>query len=212
MTDHQDDLYLISPSDYLVMWLKDTMEMISRRPMSGLKHSSTCSDPLMSEIDQRRFLSDLEEKVSSSTKASFVINDAYMSALRDTIRLCNATHVRFYSDGDSVKVVVFDLRKYVDAIGLPLSKNRSVYEKIIKGTNHVPKFSFSMRVETFLKLAENGSDIEILQNGLGIFVGLEENLECFVRDQKIREPLIKFTNEKLDREIVFLPRQKIVRT
>lgn len=212
LKERSDDLYIVTPDHYLMVWLRANDEMIYRRPMGNHRTSSNCSDKSMSQTQIDRFIQDFNEETQSKVVARFMLNDVYMSALCDTIRLCNATHVRFHSDGDSVTVTVFDLRKYVDAIGIPLSKNRPIHEKVITGSHDVSKFSFSMRVETFLQLAENGSDIEILENGLGVFVGLEENLECFVRDQKIREPLIRFTNEKLDREIVFLSRQKTVQT
>lgn len=166
----------------------------------------------MSRSDQLKFISVLEREITAPITVCFTINDLYMSALRDTIKVSSATHVRFYSEGDAVKVIVFDLRKFVDVIGLPLSKNRHVYEKSIRGTEGVPVFSFSMRTETFLQLPVDGSDVEILENGLGVFVGLEENLECFVRDQGIREPLIRFANERLDREIVFLSHQRTIQT
>jgi len=207
-----DDLYVVTPDRYLMVWLNECDEMIYRRPMGGHRIDSNCSDKSMSELQISQFIDSFKKQINSKIVANFVLNDIYMSALKDTIRLCNATHVRFFSDGDAVSVVVFDLRKYVDVIGLPLSMDRQVYEKQIKGTYDIPKFSYSMRVDTFLQLPEDGSDVEILANGLGVFVGLEENLECFIRDQGIREPLIRFTNEKLGREIVFLSRQKIVQT
>lgn len=207
-----DDLYIVTPDRYLMVWLSRYDEMIYRRPMGEYCISSCCSDQSMTQVQIDRFLADFRKQTNERIVASFILDDIYTSALRDTIKICNATHLRFYSDGDSVSVVVFDLRKYVDVVGAPLSKNRPVYERSISDTYEVPNFSFSMRVETFLQLPEQGSDVEILENGLGIFVGLEENLECFVRDQGIREPLIRFTNEKLGREIVFLSHQRTIQT
>lgn len=207
-----DDLYIVTPDRYLMVWLKEFDEMIYRRPMGNHRIGSNCSDSSMSQSQIDKFVSDFKKQIGSKILANFVLNDVYMSALKCVIKNSDSTHVRFYSDGDAVTVVVFDLRKYIDVVGLPLSKNRHVYEKSIKGTKNVSKFSLSMRVETFLQLPEDGSDVEILENGLGVFVGLEENLECFVRDQRIREPLIRFTNERLDREIVFLSHQRTIQT
>lgn len=210
--ERDDDLYIVTPDQYLMVWMKDCDEMIYRRPMNGHRISKNCSDPAMNQSQITKFIDDFKSTLDSENVAGFQLDSIYTSAIRDTIKISTATHVRFYSEGDVVKVIVFDLRKYVDVIGLPLSKNRCVYEKSIRGTQNVPVFSFSMRAETFLQLPVDGSDVEILRNGLGVFVGLEENLECFVRDQGIREPLIRFTNERLDREIVFLSHQRTIQT
>ena len=71
-------------------------------------------------------------------------------------------------------------------------------------------YKFRARVDTekyllsLLKLPDNNYDVEILDNGLINFINLDSEIEFFLREQEIQEPIIKFINEKFDQETVFL--------
>ena len=45
---------------------------------------------------------------------------------------------------------------------------------------------------------------QVLDNGLINFINLDSEIEFFLREQEIQEPIIKFINEKFDQETVFL--------
>ena len=77
-------------------------------------------------------------------------------------------------------------------------------KSIIKNSYFSGDINFTLDARTFLKLPDNNYDVEILDNGLINFINLDSEIEFFLREQEIQEPIIKFINEKFDQETVFL--------
>lgn len=160
---------------------------------------------------QVQYLNDLIDRFHEEANVlpieQFLLKSTYISAIQDTIKIYNATHIRFYSEQNQIKVAIFDYRKFVNEVTPLIDKNIAIAELIISDVESFSDFTISIKSASFLKLPVENFDIEVLSNGLCGFTSLDTDFEFYFRDQEIQEPVIKFLNEKhnLDISLLFLP-------
>jgi CRISPR/Cas system CSM-associated protein Csm3 (group 7 of RAMP superfamily) len=143
-------------------------------------------------------------KIKSVPTESFNLDKKYVEAIGDTINTTDSTHIRFFTEDSNLKVSVFNYRQFISRISIRENSTPFISESIIKNSYFSGEINFTLDARTFLKLPDNNYDVEILENGLINFINLESEIEFFLREQEIQEPITKFINEKSEREIVFL--------
>ena len=143
-------------------------------------------------------------KIKSTPSESFNLDKKYVEAIGDTITTTDSTHIRFFTEDSNLKVSVFNYRQFISRISIRENSNPFISESIIKNSYFSGDINFTLDARTFLKLPDNNYDVEILDNGLINFINLDSEIEFFLREQEIQEPIIKFINEKFDQETVFL--------
>jgi CRISPR/Cas system CSM-associated protein Csm3 (group 7 of RAMP superfamily) len=143
-------------------------------------------------------------KIKSIPTESFNLDKKYVEAIGDTINTTDSTHIRFFTENTNLKVTVFNYRQFISKISIRENQTPFISESIIKNSYFSGEINFTLDARTFLKLPDNNYNVEILENGLINFINLESEIEFFLREQEIQEPITKFINEKSEREIVFL--------
>lgn len=196
------DLYIfddISNDDYIIKTKFNASTQNHRLYSQNFgTESSTRVNNLVRSIRNQVHQSNIEE---------FELSASQIQALKDTTSLIQGTHLRFFSDLGKLKVTVFNYRQYVHDTN-PISEQHMFISELTVNNQLVKNVDFSIRSSTFAKLIPSDYQVECGDNNIVSFVSLDEDFEFLIRDQLIQEPLIKFTNEQLGKEIVLLLQPK----
>ena len=164
----------------------------------------------VTETDVMNLYNKVMTKMKSTPSESFNLDKKYVEAIGDTINTTDSTHIRFFTEDSNLKVSIFNYRQFISKISIRENSTPFISESIIKNSYISGEINFTLDTRTFLKLPDNNYGVEVLENRLINFINLDSEMEFFIRDQEIQEPLTKFTNEKLGLETVFLFQPKIV--
>ena len=143
-------------------------------------------------------------KIKSIPTESFNLDKKYVEAIGDTINTTDSTHIRFFTEDSDLKVSVFNYRQFISRISIRENLTPFISESIIKNSYFSGDINFTLDARTFLKLPDGNYDVEVLENRLINFINLDSEIEFFLREQEIQEPITKFINEKFEQETVFL--------
>tara|TARA_A100001015_G_C15028036_1_gene731570 strand:- start:2103 stop:2786 length:684 start_codon:yes stop_codon:yes gene_type:complete len=163
-------------------------------------------DHLVSKVDL------LIDQVAVDT---FFLETSYVNVIKQIIKKKNATHLRFFSDNEFIRVNVFDYRKFSSDIFSIKEQNLSI------ATLQIPDkpnkdFSFTISSNSFNKVVNSDYEVEVLENKRIKFISLvnTHNYNFYFRDQEFKEPIINFNHEKLNKEVSLLyqPSKKILNT
>jgi len=153
--------------------------------------------------DQSAIIFGNEENDDLVTKSLFRLR-IKKSVIQDTIKLSDATHIRFYSDKNRIKISIFNYRKFINDVTPLIDDNFAISELTLNEFIVSSDFTFTIKATSFLKIPEHTYEVEFLRNGIIGFTSLDADIEFFFRDQEIQEPIINFVNEKLGKEISLL--------
>lgn len=128
----------------------------------------------------------------------FKFNRTYLEAIQDTIRLIDATHVRFFSMNERIYIRVFNLPKLICESSFT---DGAYYETWFAGDSSLNDFTFTLNSSSFLKLKKTDYEVNILENGIIDFVALDFDGQFFFRNQDIFEPITEFKHETLNTNI-----------
>ena len=112
-----------------------------------------------------------------------------------------------FQNNNKLNVTVFNYRQYVHDTN-PISEQHMFISELVVNDQLVTDVDFTIRSSTFLKIPSTDHQVEYFENNVISFLSLDDDLEFFIKDQMIQEPVIKFTNEQLGREIVLLLQPK----
>ncbi len=204
------DYFLVSPfGSVLIFGKKDRHEDLVIRSNHNLNQNHFILFDLNGKIEIPE--SDIEslfnktlKKLQSSPIQNFKLDKKYVEAIGDTINVTDSTHIRFYTDKSVLKVSVFNYRQFITRVNIRPLGIPFISESIVNSSDVTGDINFSIDAKTFLKLPNHYFEVEVMENGLVNFINLDHELEFFIRDQGLQEPLTRFTNEKLDQETVFL--------
>lgn len=204
------DYYLVSPSSTVFVYGKkyrhEDLVIRSNQNFNQNQFLLFNLDGQMevSESDIESLFNRTIKKLKSTPIESFNLDKKYIEAIGDTINSTDSTHIRFYTDSLGLKVSVFNYRQFITRINIRPLGIPFISESVIQNSEFTGDINFSIDARTFLKLPDHNYEVEVMENGLVNFINLEHELEFFIREQELQEPLTKFTNEKLDLETVFL--------
>jgi len=172
---------------------------IKKSVMYGKHHQLKYSQ---SKIDE--LLNRFNQEIAQVPSQNFVLSSGHISALQDTIKLSDATHIRFFSDKNRIKISIFNYRKFINDVTPLIDDNFAISELTLNEFIVSSDFTFTIKATSFLKIPEHTYEVEFLRNGIIGFTSLDADIEFFFRDQEIQEPIINFVNEKLGKEISLL--------
>jgi hypothetical protein len=156
------------------------------------------------ETDVMNLYNKVMTKMKSTPSESFNLDKKYVEAIGDTINTTDSTHIRFFTEESNLKVSIFNYRQFISRITIRENSTPFISESIIKNSYISGEINFTLDARTFLKLPDNNYGVEVLENRLINFINLDSEIEFFLREQDIQEPITKFINEKSERETVFL--------
>lgn len=204
------DYFLVSPdSTVLIYGRKYRHEDLVIRTNQNLNQNQFLLFNLdgqidISEMDVKNLFNKTVEKLKSTPVHSFNLRKNYIEAIGDTVNTTDSTHIRFYTEDSELKVSVFNYRQFITRINIRPLGQPFISESKIQNSDVTGDINFSLDARTFLKLPDHNYEVEVMVNGLVNFISLEDEIEFFLREQELQEPLTKFINEKLGLETVFL--------
>jgi hypothetical protein len=158
----------------------------------------------VTETDVMNLYNKVMTKMKSTPSESFNLDKKYVEAIGDTINTTDSTHIRFFTEDSNLKVSIFNYRQFISRISIRENSTPFISESIIKNSYISGEINFTLDARTFLKLPDNNYGVEVLENRLINFINLDSEIEFFLREQDIQEPITKFINEKSELETVFL--------
>lgn len=158
----------------------------------------------VTETDVMNLYNKVMTKMKSTPSESFNLDKKYVEAIRDTINTTDSTHIRFFTEDSNLKVSIFNYRQFISRITIRENSTPFISESIIKNSYISGEINFTLDARTFLKLPDNNYGAEVLENRLINFINLDSEIEFFLREQDVQEPISKFINEKSERETFFL--------
>lgn len=204
------DFYLVTPSSTVLIYGKKYRheDLVIRSNQNFNQNKFLLfgldSQIQISESEIESLFSKTIKKLKTTPIQNFNLNKKYVEAIRDTVNTTDSTHVRFYTEDLKLKVSVFNYRQFITRINIRPIGKPFISEAVIQNSEFTGDINSTVDAKTFLKLPDENYEVEVMENGLVNFINLEYELEFFIREQELQEPITKFTNEKLDREIVFL--------
>lgn len=196
--------FIITPKQELICFWFDgeTTDLISkfRFPYLSVKTPQIVelADKNISNEQNQSILNDFTRLTTDTLVEIFKFNRKYLESLQDTIRLIDATHIRFFTKNERIYIRVFNLPKlrcessFIDG---------AYYETWLAGDNSLNDFTFTLNSTSFLKLKKADYEINVLKNGIIDFVSLDFDGEFYFRTQDIVEPIIEFEHETLKKQI-----------
>ena len=145
----------------------------------------------------------VEELSLTRAVTSFSLSALVMQKLRKAIKELNATHLRFYNEGNTLKIVVFDYVKFHAEYRLPRKISQTVrYHE----TSVVVRddFRITLLASSFDTLPSDYLDFRIGENGVCQVNYAKNDLKYLMRDQKLVEPMTVFHSPRVDRNICFV--------
>jgi len=145
----------------------------------------------------------VEELSLTRAVTSFSLSALVMQKLRKAIKDLNATHLRFYNEGNTLKIVVFDYVKFHAEYRLPRNISQTVRHH---ETSVVVRddFSITLLASSFDALPSEYLDFRIGENGVCQVNYAKNDLKYLMRDQKLVEPMTVFHSPQVDRSICFV--------
>lgn len=210
------DYFLLSPDSTVIVYGKSDKheDLVIRSSLTvNQDHYLLFNLENSMSIDEKEVISLFNKtinKMNSNLIENFNLDRNYVEAINDTINSTDSTHIRFHTENSELKVSVFNYRQFITRVNIRTPNVPFISESTIKNSYVTGDVNFSIDAKTFLKLPDGNYEVETMENGLINFLNLDSEMEFFIRDQEIQEPLIKFTNEKLGLETVFLFQPKIV--
>lgn len=160
-----------------------------------------------SSTDCQYLWSKVEDLSRTRAVVSFSLSALVIQQLKKAIRDLTATHLRFYNEGNTLKIVVFDYVKFHAEYRLPRKASQTIrYHQ----TSAVVRddFSITLLATSFDFLPTDYLDFRIGENGVCQVYHEKRNLKYFMRDQKLVEPMTVFFSKKVNQSIalVFHPK------
>jgi hypothetical protein len=135
--------------------------------------------------------------------ASVSMSARQMQDLKNSISKIDATHLRFFSKGDRLRVVIFDYFKFHSSYRLPRKTSNLVnfIDTLIVAKE---EFSTTFLADSFMKLPTVDTFVRIGCNGVTRFSPDKSEQEFLMRDQELKEPIATFYSAKVQKNICFV--------
>jgi len=160
-----------------------------------------------SSADCQHLWSKVEELSRTRAVVSFSLSALVIQQLKKAIRDLTATHLRFYNEGNTLKIVVFDYVKFHAEYRLPRKVSQTIrYHQ----TSAVVRddFSITLLASSFDALPSDYLDFRIGENGICQVNYVKSDLIYLMRNQKLVEPMTVFFSKQVNQNIalVFHPK------
>jgi len=155
------------------------------------------------ERECNQLQSQLDELTITRASCSFTLSPLVMQQLKGAIKKLNATHLRFHSDGDKLRVVVFDYVRFHSQYRLQRKSSLQIQYYETLGMMHTD-FTITFLAESFARLPIEYLDFRVGENGITQITTQSDEIRYLLRDQRLKEPMTKFFSPRLSTEIALV--------
>ncbi len=152
-------------------------------------------------------LAEIDALTRTNAYASVSLPSGVVQKLKDSIKKLNATHVRFFNDGDRLRIVVFDYVKFHASYRLPRKTSNLVryHDTLIVAFEN---FSATYLAQSFARLPTENLQLRIGENGVTHITTDKGEASYLMRDQRLKEPMTVFFSKQVNQNIslVFHPK------
>jgi hypothetical protein len=195
--------FIITPNQYLISFDGDeTNDLIVKSKISYSTEKPIVIQTKKSIQNEsiHDWMTRFNQLTSSPSIQQLNLSKIHVEVFQDSIKHYKGTHLRIFTFRDEIKVRIFDFTKFIYEITF----DGGYAETTLKNVKPKSNFSVTFSSNSFLKLPQHDYNIELLENGIVEFISLDDSIEFLFRNQEIQEPIVEFTNEKLDQEISLL--------
>jgi hypothetical protein len=155
------------------------------------------------ERECNQLQSQLDELTITRASCSFTLSPLVMQQLKGAIKKLNATHLRFHSDGDKLRVIVFDYVRFHSQYRLQRKASQQIqyYETLVM--IHTD-FTTTFLAESFARLPIEYLDFRVGENGITQITTQSDEIRYLIRDQRLKEPMTTFFSPRLSKEIALV--------
>jgi hypothetical protein len=135
----------------------------------------------------------LKESVNSLTQSSayavFQISGVGIRLIKDAISKIDATHLRIHTYEDTIRISIFDYRKFLNSSRIARSNTQKILYYDCDNSNIGSEFSTTITASSFNKLTNQDMTVRINENGVCQFEPLKDDIKYLLRDQEVFEPV-----------------------
>jgi hypothetical protein len=135
----------------------------------------------------------LKESVKSLTQSSayavFQVSEVGIRLIKDAITKIDATHLRIHTHEDSIRISIFDYRKFLDSSRIARSNTQKILYYDCDNVNIDSGFSTTITASSFNKLINQDMTVRINENGISQFEPLKHDIKYLFRNQDVFEPV-----------------------
>ncbi len=150
---------------------------------------------------------EIDTLTRTNAYASVSLPSGVVQKLKDSIKKLNATHLRFFNDGEKLRIVVFDWVKFHASYRLPRKTSNLVryHDTLIVAHEN---FSATFLAQSFLKLPTESLQMRFGENGVTHITTDKGETSYLMRDQRMKEPMTVFHSKQIGQNIalVFHPK------
>jgi len=177
----------------------------SRNPKSILRDAEGA---IVSTDKHSNYLASLlSNLLHTNAHASVSLPSGVVQRLKDSIKKIDATHIRFFNEGEKLRVVVFDYVKFHASYRLPRKKSNLVryHDTLIIAHEN---FSATFLAQSFLRLPTQNLQFRFGENGVTQIATDKGQTDYLIRDQRLKEPMTVFFSKQVNQSIalVFHPK------
>lgn len=181
------------------------IEYGSRNSKSALRSAEGAI--VSTEEDSERLAAQLGSLLHTEAQASVSLPSGVVQKLKDSIKKIDATHIRFFNEGEKLRVVVFDYVKFHASYRLPRKKSNLIryHETLIVSHEN---FSATFLAQSFLRLPTQSLQFRFGGNGVTQISTDRGDTTYLIRDQRLKEPMTVFFSKQVNQSIalVFHPK------
>jgi len=147
--------------------------------------------------------SQVDELTITRASCSFILSPLVMQQLKGAIKKLNATHLRFHSDGEKLRVIVFDYVRFHSQYRLQRKASQQIqyYEtRVLMNAD----FTTTFLAKSFARLPTDYVDFRVGENGVTQVSSQKDETRHLMRDQRLKEPITTFFSPRLSKEIVLV--------
>ena len=156
-----------------------------------------------SEREVRTLHSEIQSLTAVDAYSSLSLRSGLVQRIKDSAKRLNATHLRFYNEGDRLLIVVFDYVKFHTSYRLPRKTSNLVrVHKTLVVANE--NFSTTFLASSFLKIPTQDLFLRIGKNGVTQISVDQSETKYLIRDQGLKEPMTVFESQQVGQSICFV--------
>lgn len=155
------------------------------------------------ESDPSNLFRKVRELQDPSLIGSFRVQAYHIKFIHKTIKLFNATHLKFYGNESGVYINFIDILKSIPEARMNRKHETRLLYHHLKNTP-TPSFDMTFNAGSFLLLPTTSLHIGIGDNKIGIFTNDEDNETYLFRDPEIVQPVINCFSDRLQQDISFV--------
>lgn len=202
---HVGSYVLLTPNSFSVFGNETNDDMVVLGKCNYLRSELVINSEITETKDKdlKFLISKVESLTETSAYASFQLTGDAIKQIKNCINKIDATHLRIHNIENSVRVSIFDCRKYLDNSRIQRKITQSIRYYDSDNANIGSDFTVTINASSFTKLPVQDMSIRINKNGICQFEPLKDDVKFLLKDQEIVEPVTNFFSDRLGCQISF---------